>query len=213
MRYVISTIVLLISLNAQASLISIDLSTPDDGLLTLDTQSNLEWLDFSETAGMFAALVLADVGGWMSQGFRYATRQEIEDMLLGSAGFISLNNVATLHEAPAAAFNALFNTAGTTCFDLIACAIYLTPAENRIDLLNIQSDGPNSTARQFLDYGNLIWRNTGYGSALVRTSNVPLPATIWLFVSALLGLLSISRKNEWRKTRRLVKHPITRLSA
>ena len=74
MRYVISTIVLLISLNAQASLISIDLSTPDDGLLTLDTQSNLEWLDFSETAGMFAALVLADVGGWMSQGFRYATR-------------------------------------------------------------------------------------------------------------------------------------------
>jgi hypothetical protein len=35
---------------------------------------------------------------------------------------------------------------------------------------------------------------SGYGSLLVRTANVPIPASVWLFCSGLLGLLGITRR-------------------
>jgi hypothetical protein len=34
----------------------------------------------------------------------------------------------------------------------------------------------------------------GYGSLLVRTSNVPIPASVWLFGSGLLGLAGMARR-------------------
>ena len=36
--------------------------------------------------------------------------------------------------------------------------------------------------------------NTGVGSALVRTSVVPVPAAVWLFGSGLIGLIGVARR-------------------
>lgn len=53
-----------------------------DQLLTLDTDSNLQWLNLTVTAGRSYQEVLADFGGLMaSYGFRYATITEVTGLL------------------------------------------------------------------------------------------------------------------------------------
>ena len=49
-----------------------------DGLITLDTETNLEWLSLDATANLSYLDVLGGAGGYTTTyGFRYATGQEI----------------------------------------------------------------------------------------------------------------------------------------
>lgn len=71
----------------------------------------------------------------------------------------------------------------------------------------IESQGSATAAFQ---YSNLGWsaaatnavtadvnmNSSGYGSLLVRTANVPIPASVWLFASGLLGLIGITRRKK-----------------
>jgi len=60
-----------------------DLDTQGDGMIKRDTETGLDWLDLSATAvtlgnpGISVTAILADAGGWMSRGFRYATESEL----------------------------------------------------------------------------------------------------------------------------------------
>ena len=49
----------------------------DNGTITLDTETQLEWLDLTATAGLSVNDVLAGAGGWLEQGWRYATGAEV----------------------------------------------------------------------------------------------------------------------------------------
>jgi len=57
---------------ASANLVSRNLIARDDGLLTIDTATGLEWLDVSATKGLSVNDILAGSGGWLGAGFRYA---------------------------------------------------------------------------------------------------------------------------------------------
>ena len=159
---------LLILSGAQAALVSDDLNNAGDGLLTFDTDTKLYWLDITETMGLSANQILIDTGGWISQGFRYATRSEVTAMLLGSAGFTSLNNFQLIHEIPAQTVNDLFNTSSLACLSGTSCGLYIDGAG--VDLLGVQSSGINSGAFQILDQDTLDWSSAEYGSMLVKTS-------------------------------------------
>ena len=63
--------------SAHAALISIDLAAPGDDLITRDTGSGLDWLDLTVTTGYSQNDIEADVGGWLSAGWRYATGAEV----------------------------------------------------------------------------------------------------------------------------------------
>lgn len=52
-----------------------------DELLTRDTRTGLDWLDVPATRRLSVLEVLAGAGGWTSNGFRYATLDEIRDLL------------------------------------------------------------------------------------------------------------------------------------
>jgi hypothetical protein len=52
-----------------------------DQLLTLDTDTNLQWLNLTATANRSYQEVLADFGGFMGIGFRYATVTEVTGLL------------------------------------------------------------------------------------------------------------------------------------
>ena len=57
------------------SLLSANLNSAGDGLLTIDTATSLEWLDLTATVGQSRADVLA--GSYVAQGFRYASQDEV----------------------------------------------------------------------------------------------------------------------------------------
>jgi cysteine-rich repeat protein len=63
-----------------ATLEEIDLLAPGDGLVTRDSASGLDWLDVPQTAGLTYNQVLGGAGGWLTQGWRHATAQEICDL-------------------------------------------------------------------------------------------------------------------------------------
>jgi hypothetical protein len=64
---------------AMADLKFADLSSPGDDLLTVDTQTNLVWLNLSQTRGLSLDQVTA--AGWFDQGFRMATEAQVVDLL------------------------------------------------------------------------------------------------------------------------------------
>ena len=68
-RFILALILGVFVGSAHAALVSEDLDVSGDGLLTLDTETGLHWLNFSATKGFTANQVLVDTGGWLSRGF------------------------------------------------------------------------------------------------------------------------------------------------
>ena len=62
---------------AQAELLEVDLNTPGDALVTRDTDTGLDWLDLTESTNLSFDQVEADVGGFISDGWRHATGAEV----------------------------------------------------------------------------------------------------------------------------------------
>jgi hypothetical protein len=62
---------------AQAVLLEVDLNTPGDALVTRDTATGLDWLDLTESTNLSFDQVEADVGGFISDGWRHATGAEV----------------------------------------------------------------------------------------------------------------------------------------
>lgn len=77
---------------ARGALIELDLQVPGDGLITLDTNTNLEWLDPSLTLGLSFDEVSGGAGGWIADGWRYATGAEVCNLFS--------SNVFALSECP-----------------------------------------------------------------------------------------------------------------
>lgn len=78
---------------ASASLSSSDWREPGDGLLTIDSDTGLAWLDLTQTSGLSFDAVAA--GTWQAQGFRFATLDEANGLVRagargGEAPFLSL---------------------------------------------------------------------------------------------------------------------------
>lgn len=66
-----------LSESTHAELIGVDLFTSGDSLLTRDTDTNLEWLDLSQTLNLSYDRIEADVEGWKSPGFQHASRDDV----------------------------------------------------------------------------------------------------------------------------------------
>lgn len=78
---------------ASAALSSSDWLEPGDGLLTVDSDTGLAWLDLTQTSGLSFDAVAA--GTWQALGFRFATLDETNGLVRagargGEAPFLSL---------------------------------------------------------------------------------------------------------------------------
>ena len=65
-----------IATRASATLIAVDRLVAGDGEITRDTDTGLDWLDLTLTTNVSLNDIQADVGGWISGGWRHATRSE-----------------------------------------------------------------------------------------------------------------------------------------
>ena len=90
----LSAALLLSPVPAIAALLQGDLLNPGDQLLTIDDDTELEWLDLTATAGLSFEEVMAGAGGFTDLGFRYATLSEVEG-LFAAANIVDLFGTPT----------------------------------------------------------------------------------------------------------------------
>jgi hypothetical protein len=65
------------ALPAAAVLVSVDLFSAGDGLITRDTDTGLDWLDVPLTTSLSYDQIQAGAGNWIPNGWRYATEAEV----------------------------------------------------------------------------------------------------------------------------------------
>ena len=109
---------LLLASAARAEVITSTDETFGVGALTLDTATQLEWLDLTLTQNKTVAEVQAGFGGYLAAGFRIATTAEAQQ-LFANAGVTTINvngatNVAVDTPAQVSVANSLLSLLGTT---------------------------------------------------------------------------------------------------
>ena len=195
----VSIILMLVSFNSNAG----------DGVITRDTETGLEWLDVTRTAGM----TYNEVNAWLAPGglyedWRRASNEEA--LALWSAFSIDLSPGAP---SSATGWNQ----------NVVNIASYLGNTSNHSDYPQMLLGVTNSTSTSGYLYEVGAWirrdslyadpvttyvtlhstlhdnnvRNDNVGTYLVReVSAVPIPAAIWLFGSGLIGLVGFARRKK-----------------
>lgn len=200
---IVSTLLLLQNpTQALASLIEGDLFTPGDSLLTLDETTQLEWLDVPETLFISVDDILADTGGWISLGFRYATTLEVEALMI-AAGLTDLSGTASTGQFAAADYfvSLLGNTSGNTFNDATAGRAGIGdfgPGTVNVPIVIASGSGVGSAEIDH-DIGMTVsfGGTNSSGSFLVReyVAPVPIPTPLLLFSSGFFCMLAgISRR-------------------
>ena len=225
---------LFVASTGEAALVTRDLvSGSNDRLITLDTQTGLEWLDVNYTSGINSVDYIYDrdpfgaypnVNFNLLSTFRFATLADIQLLFSNANVGLNLNSLWT-------SFNtndflnagSLINTLGPTRQGsyTVSGTEGGVPVTNTVYATELMGFFvPNAGAPQTLDriwmgyyYEDTtqptIWVNTYHdpdlsplgftgdpnyaGYFLVRNSAVPLPATVWLLVSGLIGLIGFRR--------------------
>jgi hypothetical protein len=208
---VLVTATLLLSNYSSAAIISTDWQVEGDGLITHDTDTGLEWLDLTFTANLSYNFVdtQLNVGGLL-EGFRYATSAEVFDLLaewdiVFPSTSLGITNTAGLDPGLIPATQYLGNI-----FCDANCTLYpygvrgfvnevRRPGEHYI--ISAHYLGTGDATYYGVDSGYDDEVSTILGSYLVRSASgpaplpqVPLPLSVWLFGSGLLGLIGVARQ-------------------
>ena len=203
-----ASILLLVSGQSNAALFEADYLSAGDGLITMDTNSTLEWLDLSLTSGMPFANALS---AYSADGWRYAEQNEIFAMF--DSNFTNINDNGSTVADP-----------GTTTYDEAVHMVNmfgLTPsapsevsfgwyedADDFLRLSGVWLANGGAVAVIYRDFNNNYDeipaaptpRDDGYpdvGTYLVRgVSPIPIPAAIWLFGTALIGFVGFCKRKK-----------------
>lgn len=199
---------MVITTNANANLISVDLSKTGDSLLTYDTSTGLEWLDLTLTKGVSYNEVLSGFDGFTtSQGFRYATVNEVSGLFSNAGvaqtswvwGYWNFNNPGYLANSSLVSLLGLtypFDGLSTYSFGLNESNTLGGQGSHDYAMVgyNNHADYVASLAIGTL---NDSTNSPNVGSFLVRdVSTVPVPSAIWMFLTGFVGLLGLIRHKQ-----------------
>jgi len=202
-KIIIAAILLSYSSFSQAILI-------DNGSTTVDTATNLEWLDVTATLGESYNSVIGGFGGYIADGYSVATTSQI-CVLFGALGDSIANcpdaAVDILAAAHAAEFIIKF---GDTTVSLSGYggtfgwfdSGYVSLKHDWVGIgciegtaMNITCGGTNTAVAH--GYGNFPdAKHSMVGGWLVRDASVPEPAIIALFTLGLVGIGFARRKRQ-----------------
>lgn len=183
--------------SSSAALVSNDLFTPGDGLLTWDNSRGLEWLDLSATYGKSNSYI--NNSSWGSRGFRHATNEDLIGLFTSAGLDIGLG----LAEYPEAIqlqelLGVTFGAPGSG-----SSVGYVAPRINRYgnEVYPYSALFTNASEQEyamFFDLGTSLFSTDTIdgGHFLIRDAAVvPVPAAVWLFASGLLGLIGVVRSH------------------
>ena len=170
-----------------------------NGDFTTDTDTGLDWLDHSVTAGLSFNQVTAELGaGGLFEGWQVATLDQAHTFLT-NAGWIgpfdpgNVSNVGFVANFKALTTSLLDDPAG----DFGALSFTDDFADQLGSDRFVDDQGTGITNYSFTTPIDPSIAHQDTGTFLVHTSAIPVPAALWLFLSGLAGLSGIAR---FRKT-------------
>ncbi|WP_259366457.1 MULTISPECIES: PEP-CTERM sorting domain-containing protein [unclassified Colwellia] len=195
---------------ANAGLITKDYVALNDGLITIDTTSNQEWLDVSIFVGMNLQL-LSGTNQWSDAGFRLASTVEIFN-LYKNAGILYINDYNNIYDlGDSSSANAASQLASQRLYNMLGGS----PANfgGRSDIHGLQSDADNdgnaylarlqTSGRAAINTNGDSWgvtytRHEAVGAFFVRDiTDVPEPSTLAIFALGMIGLASRRFKKQY----------------
>jgi hypothetical protein len=180
----------------------------DNGSTTVDTATNLEWLDVTATLGESYNSVIGGFGGYIADGYSVATTSQL-CVLFGALGDSIANcpdATIVLDAANAAEF--IFKFGDTTVslsgyagtfgwFDSGYVSLHDTVGLGCIEGSTLlRACAASNTASTMDAWANTDWKVDLVGGWLVRDASVPEPAIIALFTLGLVGIGFARRKRQ-----------------
>jgi len=201
----------LLSFNTNAALMETDYLAAGDGLLTFDSVTNFAWLDLSASASRSYSDVSSQLAaGGEFEGFRYASGQEVYELyrnniamtpfVVNPSGYFAqynhnnsfVNAINSLLGKSSGSF-AGFVADVSTDITMQALAYVQHGARSCGGYRNSFSCSYHNDQIRGL-YTNTDKDNPGNHFLLRAPSPVPVPTAAWLFGTALLGFVGLSRK-------------------
>lgn len=192
-KRILASMVALVALSSNAELRVVDLKAPGDGLLTQDSRTGLEWLDWGQSVGM--SISQAEK---LWDGFRVASQGDYLS-LLDSFGLSNTSEYGQSLEA-AKMFVSYVNTDLTSCSPgayhrmlQFACGIYRAE-DGSTALVNVGwVNARGGYAGDLFGTQASEYASAGYGSLLVRdtvVASIPEPSSVMLYGAGLVAVLS-----------------------
>jgi hypothetical protein len=196
---------------ASAALKSLDDATFGIGSITRDTASGLEWLDLTKSSGISYSYVSSRLGsGQEFDGWRHAASTDVGTFFDNAGGTGPYTGAYGSHQnwvPPLLALwgdNANFggsgqgDSGGTRSLAILSDSAgsgsrWLTNIHYLDDLIR------PSYAKIFNEFVADGYDQINIGHALIRDaplSTVPIPAAVWLFGTALIGLVGFSKRRK-----------------
>jgi hypothetical protein len=214
---VICVVMLLLALapaSAKAAFVIENDSVYGASSVVLDTSTGLYWLKPTETLGLTFSTVQADIAAGQTGNFAYASASQVQ-ALLSDAGITDFSNgvSAPSYAGASAIISALGQTSGGTftngsyfgSYTQVA-GLYAGNSEAYTIAYQLNASGAFGCASANCaetTVGNVPGNSIRpFGNWLVATSldsgsappPVPIPASVWLMLSALVGLGSLGRR-------------------
>ena len=198
-KWIITISLLIFSFNTNAALI-------DNDSYTTDNVSGLDWLDLSVTDAQSYNSALS-----LNPGWRLATHNEISNLYSilfdgiydtsGGYGVSSTVSGAAYSDQSLDVSRAfeLFGLTNNTA--VISSQGYYEHNDGTLRMGGVSQLSTTGDTYVYFDYTSNEddFREIGHsqvGVYMVRTSVVPLPSTVWLLGSGLIGLVSIARRKK-----------------